>query len=164
MSSLDRFTAAQASPDAGFDAALSEIRAGRKRGHWIWYVLPQLRGLGVSAASVEYGLDGVDEAAAYLRDPTLRDRLVTIAAAVAEQLHAGVTLDQLMGSAIDARKLVSSLTLFGRVAAQLRDEEGAMAHRQLAALARDVLAKAAAEGYPACDYTLARLTPREPGV
>jgi uncharacterized protein (DUF1810 family) len=159
MSSLDRFTQAQASAQGGFEAALAEVRAGGKRGHWIWYVFPQLRGLGASPASLAYGLEGIEEATAYLRDPQLRDRFVAITRAVAEQLGAGrVRLDQLMGSAIDARKLVSSLTLFRHVAARLQEGADTPAYEELTSLADDILARAALEGYPPCAFTLSHIT------
>jgi uncharacterized protein (DUF1810 family) len=163
-SSLDRFREAQASSRNGIETALAELRSGGKRGHWIWYVFPQLRGLGVSPTAVAYGLDGADEAAEYLRDPQLRERLIAVTRAVAEQLGAGrVSLERLMGSAIDARKLVSSLTLFRHVAARLQDGADTPAYAQLTPLADDVLARAAAEGYPPCAYTLSQITfPSEP--
>jgi len=68
---------------------LSEINAGEERGHWIWYVFPQLSGLGHSASSRMDGIDGVAEAENYLRDPLVRSRLLTIATAVAEQVSQG---------------------------------------------------------------------------
>src|SRR5690606_17445562 len=78
MNHLDRFHSAQDSPDAGFDAALRELQAGRKRGHWIWYILPQLAGLGMSGMSQRYAIRDAQEAVAYLQDPVLRDRLLAI--------------------------------------------------------------------------------------
>jgi uncharacterized protein (DUF1810 family) len=79
MDKLDRFRQAQDAPDAGYAGALRELRAGEKTSHWIWYVFPQLAGLGRSSTAVYYGLAGVEEAAAYLRDPVLGERLVTAA-------------------------------------------------------------------------------------
>ena len=86
---LQRFTDAQDQRGSGFESALAEMQSGRKRGHWIWYVFPQLAGLGQSSMAQIYGIDGVAEAEAYLRDPILRRRLLTIALAVAEQLRRG---------------------------------------------------------------------------
>ena len=154
---LDRFKTAQDERVDGFDAALAEMRAGRKHGHWIWYVFPQLAGLGGSHLSHLYGIDGPEEAAEYLQDPVLRDRLLTITKAVEEQVTGGRSLDTLMGSAIDVRKLVSSLTLFSSVARRLHDTEGLEDYQSLARAADEVLAVAATEGYPLCPYTLARL-------
>jgi hypothetical protein len=68
MEDLGRFREAQ-DGHPGFADAMDELRAGRKTSHWIWYVFPQLRGLGQSPMAVRYGLDGLTEAAAYVRDP-----------------------------------------------------------------------------------------------
>ena len=72
---LDRFTRAQDGANC-FVHAIGELNAGAKRSHWIWFVFPQLAGLGSSPMAEMYGLHGVDEATAYLRDRTLRDRLL----------------------------------------------------------------------------------------
>jgi len=159
MAQLERFRAAQDAPGSGFEAALLEIRTGSKTGHWIWYVFPQLQGLGASAMSQAYGLADAAEAADYLRDPALRPRLLAITAAVAEQLTTrGRTLRALMGSEVDARKLVSSLTLFETVAAALHRDDGLEDYAAIARAAGDVLAAAASAGYARCAYTLEQLT------
>jgi uncharacterized protein (DUF1810 family) len=159
MSRLDRFKSAQAAADSGFESALAEIRSGAKRGHWIWYVFPQLAGLGVSPTSQHFGIAGEAEAVEFLRDSDLRSRFLTIATAVADRLNARqpASLRVLMASDTDARKLVSSLTLFRRVAERLHAVEGLEVYRRLASVADEVLAAAAAEGYPLCEYTLRRL-------
>lgn len=159
MSRLDRFRDAQNSSDAGFESALDELRRGRKSGHWIWYIFPQIAGLGTSDAARTFALEGEEEAAEFLRDTELRSRLLTIASAVADQLRTGRTqsLRALMGSDIDARKVVSSLTLFGHVAKTLHDSDDTDAYRSIATVADDVLALAASQGYPPCSYTLRRL-------
>jgi uncharacterized protein (DUF1810 family) len=154
---LDRFKSAQAAAHAGFAAALHEIEAGRKSGHWIWYVFPQLSGLGSSPTSQLYAVEGEPEAIAYLRDPVLRSRLLEITTAVAHQLSAGRRVARLMGSEIDAHKLVSSLTLFGRVAATLHAADHLDEYAALAAAADTVLAATDAEGFPRCGFTLAAL-------
>jgi uncharacterized protein (DUF1810 family) len=111
--------------------------------------------MGHSTASRTYGLDGVQEAEEYLRDPLLRSRLMAIASAVAEQLAGErVTLLRLMGSSIDATKLVSSMTLFQHVAKRLHDAEGLEEYAALEGTAKTILARAAAEGYPPCQFTL----------
>lgn len=156
-SRLQRFKDAQDQSVAGFSTALSEIRAGGKRSHWIWYVFPQLSGMGYSSASRTYGLDGVSEAAAYLRDPVLRSRLVTIATAVVEQLDGGMTLIDLMASSIDVTKLISSMTLFQHVANRLFEAEGLDEYESLTRAAAKILERAAAEGYPPCHFTLRAL-------
>src|SRR5262249_2413375 len=121
MADLARFHAAQDAPDAGFAMALRELRAGRKMSHWIWYVFPQLEGLGRSARARHFGLADVGEAVAYLRDPVLGARLTEAVAAV--HAHVGgprpVPIGTLMGSEIDAVKLVSCLTLFRHAARTL---------------------------------------------
>lgn len=157
MSRLGRFIEAQNAPHAGYEVALTEIRTDRKRGHWIWYVFPQLAGLGVSSASQAYGIDGFAEAMEYLQHAVLRDRLLTITAAVAERLKAGTPLRTLMGSSIDTLKVVSSLTLFKAAAKHLHDREGDQANASLARSAQEVLDAAESQGYPPCRYTLARL-------
>jgi len=159
MPGLERFKKAQDLPHSGFEAALAEIQSGRKQGHWIWYVFPQLAGLGASTASQIYGISDVAEAVEYLHDPVLCSRLLTMTTTVAAcvQSGKGVSLETLMGSSIDVRKLVSSLTLFGNLARKLYATEGLDAHEALARTAEEVLARAAADGYPPCSYTIAHL-------
>jgi uncharacterized protein (DUF1810 family) len=156
---LQRFKDAQDQPMAGFESALAEIRAGGKRSHWIWYVFPQLAGMGHSAMSQTYGLDGIDEAEAYLRDPLLRSRLLTISSAIAEQSdrQPRPILGRVMGASIDVAKLVSSMTLFGAIAKRLHAAEGLDEYASMAHVAERILVAAAAEGYPPCQFTLSRL-------
>ncbi|WIB31995.1 DUF1810 domain-containing protein [Curtobacterium sp. MCSS17_005] len=108
---LDRFVRAQ---QGVHDVALDELRRGRKSSHWMWFVFPQLAGLGRSATAVRYAITGVDEARAYLAHPVLGPRLLT-AADVAHDAPAR-SADTLLGG-IDAVKLRSSMTLFARIAA-----------------------------------------------
>ena len=159
MSRLERFREAQNSEHAGFASALAELRSGGKQGHWIWYVFPQIDGWGMSGMSQAYALAGEGEAAEFLRDAELRARLLTITETVAAQLRSGrvASLRTLMGSDIDARKLVSSLTLFAYAARRLYEVEELDAYGALANVADDVLTMAAAQGYPACAHTLRRL-------
>lgn len=107
---LERFVTAQA---ADYAQALSELRAGHKHTHWIWYVLPQLRALGRSPRAQRYGLGSAAEARAYLAHPVLGPRLRECAAA----MNALATHDpvQVLGP-IDAAKFQSCLTLFLEVA------------------------------------------------
>ena len=158
-SHLQRFKDAQDQAVSGFEAALSEMRAGGKRSHWIWYVFPQLSGLGQSPAAQIYGLRGVSEASEYLRDPLLRSRLLLIASAVAEQVgpQRKTSLPRLMGSTIDVTKLVSSMTLFGNLAKHLHAKDGDAEYAAIARVADDILAVAKTEGYPPCQFTLGRL-------
>ena len=157
MSDLERFKRAQDQPHSGFATALSELRSGRKTGHWIWYVFPQLSGLGTSDVSQIYGIADVTEATDYLRDPVLRGRLLSAAATVVERQRAGVSLPRLMGSPIDVLKLISSLTLFGSIASRLHATEANEEYRRLADVAEEILAAAESEGYPPCRFTLRSL-------
>ena len=151
---LTRFVDAQSGGE--YEAALAEMKAGRKQSHWIWYVFPQIAGLGMSHMSQLYAVRDRDEALAYLQHPVLAARLLEITTAVAEHVRNGVALDRLMGSSIDATKLVSSLTLFGQVARSLSDTP-TDANAALADLAEEVLIAAAAQGYQRCHQTLERL-------
>lgn len=106
---LTRFLLAQR--DA-YGAALSEIRAGRKRSHWMWFIFPQLKGLGFSSNAMYYGIEGLEEAAAYLADPVLGARLTEISMALLGL--PGDNATAVMGSPDDL-KLRSCMTLFARV-------------------------------------------------
>jgi uncharacterized protein (DUF1810 family) len=144
---------------AGFATALAELRAGRKRSHWIWYVFPQLAGLGQSSTAVYFGIAGADEAAAYLRDDTLGERLVEASAAVRSHLTGKdrVRLETLMGSGIDALKLVSSMTLFEMTAKRMFATEPRPRFATMAEHAAAILTVAASQGYPRCAFTEASL-------
>ena len=111
-SDLERFTTAQ---DGGgtYDAALSELRAGRKTSHWMWFVFPQLAGLGRSSTARHFALRDADEARAYLAHPVLGPRLRECV----DALTALQTSDpvEVLGE-VDAQKLRSSMTLFAAVA------------------------------------------------
>ena len=110
----------------------------------------------MSHMSQLYAIRDRDEAVVYLHQPVLFARLLEITTAVAEHVRNGVALTQLMGSSIDATKLVSSLTLVGEVARSL-SESPTDANAVLADLAEEVLIAAAAQGYPRCRHTLNRL-------
>lgn len=103
---LERFVSAQA---AVFTDALAELRAGRKRSHWMWFVFPQLRGLGISPTSQHFGLSGLAEARAYLAHPLLGERLLRCTQAVLAV--EGRSLREIFGSP-DDMKFASSMTLF----------------------------------------------------
>lgn len=157
MAGLERFVEAQAGGE--YESALAELRAGRKRGHWIWYVFPQIAGLGLSGMSQRYAIRDRDEAAGYLRHPVLYLRLQAVTAAVAERVRGGARVEALMNSSIDAQKLVSSLTLFANVARDLQaDDDGK--YSKFAAMAEEILAAAESQGYPRCQYTEARCSLR----
>jgi uncharacterized protein (DUF1810 family) len=105
---LQRFVSAQAGI---YHGALAEIRNGQKRGHWMWFIFPQLAGLGSSAMARYYAIRSLDEARAYLQHPILGERLRACVTALQD-------LDQrnaeAVFGAVDALKLRSSLTLFAR--------------------------------------------------
>ena len=111
---VNRFHSAQTNGNpTAYDSALAELSAGRKRSHWIWFVLPQLRGLGRSAIAQHYGLADLEEAQAYLADPVLRQRYEAVVAVIREELrNPQQRLELLMGSGLDAANTSSSLTLF----------------------------------------------------
>ena len=107
--SLKRFTDAQ---DTGlYGQALAELRQGRKHSHWIWFVFPQIAGLGSSPMAVEYAISDLDEARAYLAHPVLGPRLHEAAQAL---LSSGQTDPEAVLGFIDAMKMRSSMTLFPR--------------------------------------------------
>ena len=150
--SLARFHEAQADPLAGYGTALAEIRRGRKTSHWIWYIFPQLAGLGRSSMAEKYGIRDLAEACNYLRDPLLRARYEEITAAVHDQLARGLAVEDLMGSRIDALKLVSSLTLFRAAAERLAGADPTFV-RSFATLIDAILTHADAQRYAPCDRT-----------
>lgn len=121
--SLSRFEAAQ--DHAGtYERVVLELRAGRKRSHWMWFVFPQLEGLGSSPMSQKYAIASLAEARAYLEHRVLGARLVECARIVAELR--GRSVQDVFGST-DATKLRSSMTLFARVC-----EEDSVFHLVLA--------------------------------
>jgi uncharacterized protein (DUF1810 family) len=109
---LERFVSAQ---DSGgtYDQALAELQLGRKSGHWMWFIFPQIAGLGHSATSRTYAISSLAEARAYLEHDVLGPRLLECAQALTN--HAGRAAEDILGG-IDARKLQSSMTLFLRAA------------------------------------------------
>jgi uncharacterized protein (DUF1810 family) len=107
---LDRFVKAQAHV---FEHVLEELREGQKRSHWMWFVFPQLRGLGSSPTSIFYGIGSLDEARAYLAHPLLGLRLEESTRLVLNAAHR--SLNEIFGSPDDL-KFCSSMTLFANAA------------------------------------------------
>jgi uncharacterized protein (DUF1810 family) len=107
---LQRFIDAQ---DRVYETALAELRAGSKQSHWMWFIFPQLRGLGLSPIAHLYGLVSLDEARAYLHHPLLGARLHQCVDALAPWATRR-SAEQIFG-AVDAVKLRSSLTLFDKI-------------------------------------------------
>jgi uncharacterized protein (DUF1810 family) len=120
-SHLQRFVEAQAG--GVYEQALAELEAGRKRSHWMWFIFPQLAGLGRSETARYYSLSGLEEARAYLAHPRLGPRLVVCAEAVLA--HAGRSATSILGTPDDL-KLHSSATLFASVSPR-----GSVFHRVL---------------------------------
>jgi uncharacterized protein (DUF1810 family) len=112
MDSLQRFLDAQAPV---YEDVLAELRAGRKQSHWMWFIFPQLRGLGHSSLAQHYGLAGRAEALAYVQHPVLGARLQECMQLLLAQRELGA--EDVLGS-IDAMKLRSCATLFAAVAPQ----------------------------------------------
>ena len=113
---LERFVTAQ---DSGrtYQRALAELRAGRKTSHWMWFIFPQVAGLGLSAMAQRYAISGVAEARAYLGHPMLGPRLRECTAAIAV---GDSTADRILGP-VDAMKLRSCITLFAAAAPEEAD-------------------------------------------
>ena len=107
--SLQRFIDAQ---EKDYDTAFAEISQGRKRSHWIWYIFPQIQGLGFSETSKFYAIKNIDEAAEYLKHPILGERLIRICHALIK--NPGDDANKIFGSP-DDMKLKSSMTLFAEL-------------------------------------------------
>ena len=109
---IQRFIKAQAQPYSGYQQALSEIQRGQKRGHWIWYIFPQMKGLGYSHMSEYYGISGLKEAQDYMADEVLSIRLREITNALLS--HKDKTSEAILGY-VDDLKVRSCMTLFDAV-------------------------------------------------
>ncbi|MDT8887833.1 DUF1810 domain-containing protein [Aquirufa regiilacus] len=106
---LNRFLFAQ---EDTYEQALREIQKGRKMSHWMWFIFPQMKGLGTSHNATFYGISGQEEAEAYLAHPVLGFRLIKISKVLLT--HADKPIEQILGQ-IDALKLKSCMVLFGRI-------------------------------------------------
>jgi uncharacterized protein (DUF1810 family) len=106
---LERFVEAQSG--GVYQQALTELVAGRKRSHWMWFIFPQHVDLGHSPTAKHFGLTGVAEAQAYLEHPLLGPRLITCCDAILPQLRRGTRVEDILG-VIDAMKLKSSIEIF----------------------------------------------------
>ena len=144
---LDDVRRAQTAGTAGapFDVALSEIGRGRKQSHWVWYVFPQIPGLGRSAMNTRFAVPRFEAAQSFLLDGTTGPNFHTILAAVSKQLSSGVELASLMQG--DQRKFVSSVTLMAAAASAAGLDE-------VGGLARSVLEQASRQGFEPCRQTL----------
>jgi uncharacterized protein (DUF1810 family) len=106
---LNRFVVAQ---ESTYDQALKEIKAGRKMGHWMWFIFPQMKGLGTSYNSTFYGISSREEAEAYLKHPVLGPRLIEITLELSK--HVDKSIENILGS-IDSLKCQSCLNLFSSI-------------------------------------------------
>ena len=120
INSLDRFIKAQ---ELAYPIALREIKNGKKRSHWMWYMFPQLRGLGKSSMAHAYGIKGLDEAKAYLEHPVVSGRIYELCETLL--LHRDRRIEEIF-SEVDSMKLRSSMTLFSLVSL-----EGSLFHQVL---------------------------------
>lgn len=118
---MERFIKAQ---EDVYATALAELQAGEKDTHWMWFIFPQMRGLGTSVMAYIYGIAGAEEARAYLAHPVLGPRLVACCEALLS--HTDLTAEDILGD-VDAMKLRSSMTLFAEIS-----EENSVFHRVLA--------------------------------
>jgi len=114
---LARFIRAQ-DADGTYDQAVAELRDGAKRSHWMWFVFPQISGLGTSDTSVRFAVSGLAEARAYLAHPVLGPRLHECARIVLD--HDRIDANSMLGP-VDAAKLCSSMTLFAYAATDPQD-------------------------------------------
>ena len=109
MSDLERFIEAQ---DNMYSVALKEVKNGKKKSHWMWYIFPQIKGLGTTEISNYYAIENLEEGISYLENPILKNRLLEISQAV---LDLNVkNIEEVLGS-IDSLKLKSSMTLFHEI-------------------------------------------------
>ncbi|MBL7479199.1 DUF1810 family protein [Legionella bononiensis] len=155
--SLKRFHEAQKG-QPGYNQAHSEIQNGRKINHWIWYIFPQHQSLGYSSQAKLYGITDFKEACDYLRDPVLFKRYDELVKLVEKKLQT-IPVETLMGGSVDARKLVSSLTLFQAAAAFLstanhRTQNDYAVLEKRCAQIFDLISN---QGYFPCESTLAVL-------
>ena len=117
-----------------YDTALAEIRGGRKLSHWIWYIFPQLVGLGHSGTAQYYGINGMDEARAYLAEPLLRARLIEISEALLAL--EGTDANAVFGYP-DVLKVRSCMTLFAAVSGGLDNVFGQVLYKYYGGIADD---------------------------
>ena len=147
---LDRVREAQQSGSHGshFSTALDEIRSGKKSSDWVWYVFPQIEGLGRSAMNQRFAVSNVDDGRRFLDDPTTGSNFQTVLEVALEHLESGASLVQLMNG--DERKFVSSITLMRWLSIS----------PEVVELTQRALAASSAQGYMPCQATLRWLDER----
>ena len=157
MANIDRFLTAQNRGRSFLNAKL-EIDNGRKKSHWIWYIFPQIDGMGRSGMAEKYAIANLSEACEYLSNSSLLRRYQDILISVNDKLTDHVDVVQLMGSHIDALKLTSSLTLFEAAAQYLSQTKPQQNEfQQFAILCSNTLNLLTNQGFPKCEYTLSKL-------
>lgn len=162
MSNLKRFLDIQENGNT-YNKAKREIDRGRKTSHWIWYIFPQISGMGNSSTAKKYAVADFAEACEYLKNPTLFNRYYEILSSVHSQLKQKTDAKILMGSEIDALKLTSSLTLFEAAAEHLSQSEPQKAeYQKLAALCSDTLKILDEQNFKKCKFTLGKLSTDRP--
>ncbi|KAH9255109.1 hypothetical protein BASA81_006868 [Batrachochytrium salamandrivorans] len=135
-----------------FKQALRELRCGEKESHWMWFVFPQLSGMGSSLMALKYGLADVAEAEAFLAKAETRNQLLLgLKALLRHRYKAKPRLNDILQSAVDTKKLVSCVTLFVRVAEAGGD-------REVRELCQSVLEWAEEQGWAACQFTSQHLS------
>ena len=144
--------------DNEFRTPLSEIEAGEKTGHWMWWIFPQAKGLGTSENAKKYAIESLDEAVACLADPVFGDRYCQMVDAVWSQVVInGTLIKTLFPGNVDDRKLVSSLTLFRRAAEHLtqlqRPEPDRRAFSLLIHQSTEILERAQGENLGPCSLS-----------
>lgn len=163
MSKLDRFHNAQQGLSSlpSFKQAFGEIHQGTKVSHWIWYILPQLKELGFSGTAKHYGIEDAQEACDYLRNKALFDNYLSIIKEIQIQIkHRSITY--VMGSSIDAKKLMSSITLFREVAAYLNSlqQEPFHDYKGMVETCDYILERAAKDNLFLCQHTASIISPQ----
>jgi uncharacterized protein (DUF1810 family) len=164
MAGLHRFHDAQQGRNSGlpsFNQAYAEIQQGSKKSHWIWYILPQFKNLGASQLAQKYAIQNAQEACDYLREPKLFDNYYKIVTKILLQIQ-HTSIHHVMGSSIDAQKLMSSLTLFKEIAEYLDAQQKGQFHdyKDLAKKCEQILASGANELLFPCEKTLSLVKPQ----
>lgn len=159
MANLDRFINAQ-NEHKTYNQAYKELQNGAKTSHWIWFIFPQLKELSFSPTAKHYGIVDAQEACDYLKNDQLFANYQKITALVLRQLQHKIPLRTLMGSEIDAQKLMSSLTLF-RATASFLEQQGDKSHDhiELITCCDQIFAQLQSQGYVPCKKTRQLIEP-----
>ncbi|CAM2955214.1 Uncharacterized conserved protein [Legionella steigerwaltii] len=157
MSTIQRFIKAQQGQEmyTSFLQAYNELKAGRKQSHWIWYIFPQLKLIGFSSTAQYFGIVDFKEACDYLQNEELFQNYYAIAKLVEQQIKRKIPVETLMSGQIDAKKLVSSLTLFRASASFLLHQgDNSQDFAALVNCCDQILVETSKQGYVPCTLTL----------